>query len=535
MRFYVRRTTATVLLSLVAVAATAAVKISAPPPEAENLISPVELRENLEFLASNELGGRYTLSPSFAVAARYLASRLEAYGYKPAGDSGTYFQHFDVILSKPKPDDCSASLTINGQKIDLKFGDFFSSSAHNGEASGQVVFAGYGISAPEQKHDDYAGLDVKGKIVLIAGGVPNGIDDAKLGPDEEGERAARKHGAAGTITLLNARFANAMRSRNPRDLANRPSIRLAKDVESALPGIMLMPDFANKLLALAGTDLQKVEETKQAGGALQPKALNAEVAMKVVVDATRQTTQNVVATLPGTDPKLKDEYVAFSAHYDHLQTNAQGKIYPGADDDGSGTTSVLTIAHALSMRPPRRSVFVIFHAGEELGLLGSHYNTDYAPAVPLDKVVADLNIDMIGRSKPAGDTDEKDKNLTDANTVYLVGADRISHELNQISEATNQKFDHLNLNYLYNDPKNPERIYYRSDHWNYAKHGIPIIFYFDGVHVDYHQPTDTVDKIDFTKMSRIARLVYETGWQLLNMDHRPAIDSAQKTAAGAGK
>src|SRR5207245_1732527 len=146
------------------------------------------------------------------------------------------------------------------------------------------------------------------------------------------------------------RFAAAIRSGQGRDFATRrPSIRLAKDTENALPSITLAPDAANKLLALAGTDAQKVSETTQAGEPLQPKALDAEAAMKLAVDATRQTTQNVVATLPGADPKLKDEYVAFSAHYDHLQTNAQGKIYPGADDDGSGTTSVLSIAHALAL------------------------------------------------------------------------------------------------------------------------------------------------------------------------------------------
>jgi len=526
----------TTLLILCALAAAAAVKIAEPPSNAENVISSTELREHLEFLASNELGGRYTLSPSLAIAARYLASRLEAYGYKPVGDNGTYFQHYDVISARPKPEECALTLTINGEKSDLKFGDFFVSAMHDGAATGQVVFVGYGISAPDQKHDDYANLNVQGKIVLFASGVPKGVDDARLAPDQEGERAARAHGAAGVLTLVPARFVNAMRSGQGRGFGTRPRITLAKDGEDSLPGVSLTPDVGNKLLALAGTDAEKLSSAVQAGDPVEPKELNAQAELKIAVDAARTTVQNVVAVLPGTDSRLKDEYVTFSAHYDHLQTNAQtGKIYPGADDDGSGTTSILTIAHALSLHPARRSVFVIFHSGEELGLLGSRYNTDYSPAVPLNKVVADLNIDMIGRSKPAGDTDDRDKNLTDANTIYLVGADRISKELNTISEATNQKFDHLNLNYLYNDPRNPERIYYRSDHWNYAKHGVPIIFYFDGTHVDYHQPTDTIDKIDFTKMSRVARLVYETGWQLLNMDHRLPIDPSATGAASAGR
>jgi Zn-dependent M28 family amino/carboxypeptidase len=306
-------------------------------------------------------------------------------------------------------------------------------------------------------------------------------------------------------------------------MAKRASVRLAKTVDGTLPTIMLAPDAAEKFLASFGMKFEDVMDAASKGEALAPKALDATTKYQVAVEATTSPSQNVVGILEGSDPKLKSEFVTFSAHYDHLETR-DGRIYPGADDDGSGTAAVLTIAHALADTHPKRSLLIIFHAGEELGLLGSRYNTDFGPAVPLDKIVADLNIDMIGRSKPAGDTDEKDKNLTDANTVYLVGADRISKELNTISEQTNQEFEKLKLNYLYNDPKNEERIYYRSDHWNYAKHGIPIIFYFDGTHVDYHQPTDTVDKIDFQKMTKISRLVLETGWRLANLDHRPALD-----------
>jgi Zn-dependent M28 family amino/carboxypeptidase len=240
------------------------------------------------------------------------------------------------------------------------------------------------------------------------------------------------------------------------------------------------------------------------------------------VQQTRTVTQNVTGILEGADPQLRNEYVAFSAHYDHLKTGPNGEIFHGADDDGSGTSAVLAIAKAMSLNRPKRSVLVIFHAGEELGLLGSQYNADYAPVVPLDKMVVDLNIDMIGRSKPPGDKEPADEHLTDANSVYLVGSNRISKELDEISAETNDQFQKLRLDYYYNDPSNPERIYYRSDHWNYAKHGIPIIFYFSGTHVDYHQPTDTIDKIDFNKMTEVTRLVFETGWRIANLDHRLA-------------
>lgn len=498
-------------------------KLPKPPKTTIAAITPTELREHLAFLASDELGGRYTLSPNFPVAARYLATRLQAYGYKPAGDNGSYFQHFELISSKPKPEQCAVTLTSGGRSTALHFGEFITADAKDGLAEGAIIFVGYGISSAAQHHDDYAGLDVKGKIVLLVPGAPKDVDESRLADGEQGEAAARAHGAIGVLSLPSRRFLRFMKNPNFMQMAaQRSSVRLAKTVEGTLPSVMLGPDATDKLPA--GLSFDQLMDAADKGESLMPKALDATAKIQVTVDSTRQTSQNVVGILDGTDPKLKNEYVTFSAHYDHLQTNAAGQIYPGADDDGSGTTSVLTIAHALAANPPRRSVLIIFHAGEELGLLGSRYNTDFAPVVPLDKVVVDLNIDMIGRSKPAGDTDDKDKNLTDGNTVYLVGADRISKELNQISEDTNTQFEHMKLDYLYNDPKNPERIYYRSDHWNYAKHGIPIIFYFDGTHVDYHQPTDTIDKIDFNKMTKIARLVLETGWRLANMDQRLVID-----------
>jgi Zn-dependent M28 family amino/carboxypeptidase len=231
------------------------------------------------------------------------------------------------------------------------------------------------------------------------------------------------------------------------------------------------------------------------------------------------SSQNVVGVLEGADPKLRDEYVALSAHYDHLKTNEKGEYYPGADDDGSGTAAVLALARAFSLERPQRSILVVFHAGEEIGLLGSEYNTDVRPAVPLDRIVADLNIDMIGRSRPDGDSDKQDGELTDANSIYLIGADKISSELHRISEQTNADTVKMRLDYTYNDPNHPQQFYYRSDHWNYAKHGVPVIFYFSGVHRDYHKTSDTVDKIDFDKMARVARLVFATGWRLANLDH----------------
>lgn len=485
---------------------------------------------HLDFLASSELGGRYTLAPNFAISARYLAAHLKAYGFHGAGTNGDFLQFFDVASSKPDSAKSSLSCTINGHASSYKYGDFFAlGEGVNADVQGQVIFVGYGISSPSQKHDDYAGLDVKGKIVLIVRGAPEGVDDSKVVDRERGEEAARAHGALGVLALPPKEYVNFLRDKNFRERAGeRESIVLAKSsTEPEIPVLTLGPDLAEKILAPMAVDLEKLYESGKLHRPLTPKALDVSVHIVLSMQKTRTATQNVAGILDGADPELKKEYVVFSAHYDHLKTNSKGQFYPGADDDGSGTSAVLAIAHAMSLNRPRRSVLVMFHAGEELGLLGSEYNTDVAPVVPLDKMVVDLNIDMIGRSKPQGDQERADEHLTDSNSVYLVGSDRISQELHKLSEATNADYQKLNLSYYYNDPANPERIYYRSDHWNYAKHGIPIIFYFDGVHVDYHRPTDTVDKIDFTKLASITRLVFETGWRIADLDHRLAKDAKE--------
>src|SRR5215216_2809687 len=191
--------------------------------------------------------------------------------------------------------------------------------------------------------------------------------------------------------------------------------------------------------------------------------ISATATMRMRVDVKdAPVAQNVAGILEGSDPKLKDEYVVFSAHYDHLKTSAGGEVYNGADDDGSGTVSVLEIAQAFAMGlRSKRSILILFHTGEELGLFGSEYNTDYDPVVPIRKLVADFNIDMVGRSRPEGDNDPRDKELSDKNSLYIIGADKLSSELNKISEQTNQETARLNFNYTYNDEKHPQRFYYR--------------------------------------------------------------------------
>ena len=248
-----------------------------------------------------------------------------------------------------------------------------------------------------------------------------------------------------------------------------------------------------------------------------PPALGTELyfqKMKLRIKGTSVDTENVIAIIEGT--QFPEEYVFVSAHLDHIGTH-NGVINNGADDDGSGTVAIMEIAEAFKLasingKGPKRSVVFLHVSGEENGLLGSKYYVEN-PLYPLSQTVANLNIDMIGRLDPK----RTDK---DPNYIYLIGADKLSQELHDISEATNERFTKLKLDYTFNEEDDPNRFYYRSDHYNFAKNNIPVIFYFNGTHADYHQPTDTVEKIDFPLLKKRTQLIFHTLWELANRSKR---------------
>lgn len=227
--------------------------------------------------------------------------------------------------------------------------------------------------------------------------------------------------------------------------------------------------------------------------------------------------ENVVAYIRGSEKP--DEFVVISAHYDHLGMDGE-EVYNGADDDGSGTSAVLEIAQAFQKAKkagygPKRSILFLNLTGEEEGLYGSKYYTSH-PIFPLKNTVVNLNIDMVGR------VDKKHKNKPDY--IYLIGADKLSSDLHKLSEETNKKYTHLKLDYKYNDESDPNRFYYRSDHYNFAKNNIPVIFYFNGVHEDYHKITDTADKINYELLAKRTQLVFYTAWEIANRQNRLVVD-----------
>jgi Zn-dependent M28 family amino/carboxypeptidase len=308
-----------------------------------------------------------------------------------------------------------------------------------------------------------------------------------------------------------------------------------------LPDITLGQKMANALLQ--GEKHSADEIFKSLGGSVPIEAFDLDPAKRVSVTVSGQDeslyTQNVVAVIEGSDKKLKNEFVAIGAHYDHVGTGPAGSngrfpardggkndiIYNGADDDGSGTVSLLAMAEALIRAPrrPKRSVLFVWHCGEEKGLWGSEYFAKY-PTVPIDSIIAQFNIDMIGRTRKEDDTSAPNRTLTGTDEVYVIGSKMMSTELGELSERVNRTYLNLKFNYLYDNPTDPNRFFFRSDHYNYAKMGIPIIFYFDGVHEDYHRPGDEPQKIDYDKMQRVARTIFVTVWETADLKARPIVD-----------
>jgi hypothetical protein len=547
------------LASLVVVPA--AQQASAPSSKSSggiNSILPEPLKEWLTYIASDELQGRATYSEGLGLAAGYISAHLSQWGVKPAGDNGTYLQVVRVLGIRTTSR-ATVTVEVNGQSRTFKDGEeitFPKSMGGKQTITGdQIQFVGYGLTLPGGEHDDYSKTDPKGKIAVWLG--PQGPKTSTTGlfrllNTNARNRAAIEKGALAVIGPVAAAGAGrgAGRGTPPAGAAAPPAAPGAGRGRGAAPDdgdFTTVQRYDNKVpptvsaqdaffeFLFSGSDLKYADLKQKAANQepLPPFALKG-VKLTFNVDAdytvTRaRLTHNVVGIVEGTDPKLKDSYVVYGAHYDHVgyregvaapsTTGApDDRINNGADDDGSGTVAIMAIARAFALGPrPKRSILFVWHAGEESGLLGSRYNADY-PVVPIEKMVAQINMDMVGRNR---DDDPKQ-----ANTVLVVGSDRISTELHNINEDANASLPKpMVLDYEMNDPADTESIYTRSDHYSYAAKGIPIIFFFSGLHPDYHRPSDEVGKIVFDKIQRVAQLAYETGRRVANLDHAPVRDN----------
>jgi hypothetical protein len=497
-------------------------------------ITAAQLKEWLYVVASDEMEGRDTPSRGLDLAAKFIADHLSRWGVKPGGDDGTYFQKFALTSRRVEPESTIASL--NGQGF--KLGEDFIAESSQGQASGRIIYVGHGYKVKAKDIDAYQGVDVKGKIMLAVEGYPRGVSfqdlsDKKAGVDyDTPETYARSHGARGVIYIPSVSTITFWQNRHKFSLS--PSRMRLERPRLSGPNIPVI--YASVKMVKAILDGEKLDyETirKQAAeGALGEAfdlAAGKQASFNVNAKIDKAITQNVVGVIEGVDPILKKEYVAVGAHYDHvgIAKNADGdKIFNGADDDGSGTVATLAIAQALakSHERPKRSVIFVWHAGEEKGLWGSEFFTNNPP-VPIEQIVTQLNIDMIGRAKKEGDDNMANRDLTGPNELYIIGSKMMSTDLGNLSEEVNNSFLKLSFNYKYDDPNDSERFFYRSDHYNYAKKGVPIIFYFSGVHEDYHGLADTPDKIDYQKMEKVTRTVFAMMWRLANAPERPKVDN----------
>jgi hypothetical protein len=496
-------------------------------------ITAAQLKEWLYVVASDEMEGRDTPSRGLDLTAKFIAERLSQWGVKPGGDDGTYFQKFALTSRHLEPELTIAS--VNGQSF--KLGEDFIAEPMQGQASGRIVYVGHGYMIRAKDIDAYQSVDVKGKIMLAVEGFPRSasfrdIRGKKAGEDyDTPETYARAHGARGVIYIPSMSTLTFWQNRHKFSL-NPSRMRMERPERSGanIPVIYASEKMVKAILEGEKLDYETIRKQASEGALGEGFDLSAgkQASFNVNAKVDRMLTQNVVGMIEGADPILKKEYVAVGAHYDHvgMSQNADGdRIFNGADDDGSGTVATMAIAEALAKSParPKRSILLVWHAGEEKGLWGSEFFTDN-PTVPIEQVVAQLNIDMIGRSKKEGDNNHANRDLTGPNELYVIGSKLMSTDLGNLSEEVNNSYLKLAFNYKYDDPNDTERFFYRSDHYNYAKKGVPIIFYFSGVHEDYHGLADTPDKIDYQKMEKVARTVFATMWKLANAPARPKVD-----------
>jgi hypothetical protein len=469
---------------------------NADPVAFGNSIKSENLQKHLYKLAGPEFEGRETATRGQRLAAAYIEDYFKSLGLSP-GNKDSFQLAYPVFQDSL----ISSSIQVNGENYRLNT-DYSIRNLSNAYTLSfgisNIVFAGYGLS--DSLRDDYKGLNTAGKIVLILGAFPPGYVQTQVNQGTYNPMAkiiaAQQHGAVAVFSIQE-------------DFPRRPiqdegPMYIHFFRTDVLPANFYVSERMAKAIMGADYALAKT-------GTVEPKSYHADVLLSLQKQTRTLQSTDVLGYLEGTD--LKDQLLVISAHYDHLGKR-DSVIYFGADDDGSGTVSLLEMAAAFSKakaagKGPRRSILFLANSGEEKGLFGSEYYTDH-PVYPLKNTTADLNIDMIGRRDP--NRKQGDSN----NYVYIVGDDKLSSDLHTISVEMNKKYTGLELDYKFNDPKDPSRIFYRSDHYNFARKGVPIIFYFDGIHADYHQPTDTPDKINYDLMVKRARLVFYTAWDMAN-------------------
>lgn len=478
------------------------------------------LQKHLSIIASAEMEGRETGTEGQRKAAAYIEAQFKAMGLQSVPALNGYQQFYPLYQDSL----LTTSLTAGGK--DAIFGTDFIAPLNANETgkfkAKKLIFIGYGID--DKLYSDYTNADVKGKVVVFMLGEPKKdgkflISGATRGSEWSFPGISKKLATAAAKGAVGALVINPQQeSFNQRAVDNSkktgvyfPRANDAKMINYAL----LSHAFARTIL---GNDfaIDTIIATAKRGEILKINGFEKKYKTSFSFDKYRNTinASNVVGIIEGTDKK--DEYIFLTGHYDHLGMR-NGKIYYGADDDGSGTVAVINMAEAFMKAAkegyrPRRTIVFMTVSGEEKGLWGSEYYSDH-PFYPLDKTSVNLNTDMVGR------IDTERKTADSLNYVYVIGHDKLSSELPIINEGVNNKYTQLVLDYKFDDPADPNRIYFRSDHYNFARKGVPILFFYDGMlKSDYHQPGDTVDKIYWDLYEKRVKMIFHTAWEMANRD-----------------
>jgi hypothetical protein len=496
-------------------------------------ITAAKLSRDLEYLASDELQGRNTPSPGFDVAAKYIAARLERAGLKPLGDEGTFFQRYE--MRETRIETSGAFVDIGERRF--QFGKDFVMRSFAGPLAGafRVVYVGHGWAVPERGIDPYAGLDVRGKIVLAHGprALPKGVEIKQIGRVNVGGSSpfveAARRGAAGIIFIpQSSAMANwdTMRAQNTVRRELEPPLPSAY---AALPitSVMLAPHVVEELLA--GERVEGGTLIALGDAADYPPSFQLQKDVAIVIPSGEPVVHrpyNVVAVLEGSDPKLRAEYVTVASHLDGaVGTRAVDgdSIYNSADDNATGSAANLLIAEQMMSIPrPKRSIVFIWDSGEEQGLWGTRHFVG-RPPVTLDGIAAHFNIDMIGANRAPGSPDAANEGVAGPNEVFVVGPGVLSAQADALLEQVNREYLNLRLNRAF-DRADHEFFYPRTDAGPFLERGVLTIGFFTGLHDRYHRPSDEARFLDPGKMEAVARTLFAAIWAFADTSERPRID-----------
>jgi hypothetical protein len=509
-----------------------------------NSIIASELESYVSFLGSPLLKGRMNGEEGLEIASAYIVSQARLIGLKPA-NGNNYIQSYSVLK---KSIDATRTMVqvfnVGKDSITIRepLYQLIPFVASDFTVEGEVVFAGYGIKSDKYKYNDFDSLQTEGKVLLVMDRAPMSDDGKKCKFEEPAwTTMIGLHMKLQTLLLTNARailFVTDPKSgylsfeeSDPASVDYLTSSTTLKEQKSPLfefPGmpkvIFIHRAVADELLKGTGHTLEELQ--KRIDGDLKPQSFTIQGKKIRITESSineEKTLNNVAGFIEGGDPVLKNEIVVFSGHMDHIGKMKGGKINPGADDDASGCAAILEIARAFQSldKKPLRSILFLWFSGEEMGLFGSQSYVNN-PLFPLEKTVVDLNMDMIGRVKGIADT-TKETPMSGPNSVFVI-TDNQSKELLKIADEADKK-SILDFDYSLSGRNHPLMLFARSDHYNFVRNDIPVLFFTTGLHTDYHTPGDIIDKLDFRKMELITRTVFEIGFKIADKKTRLVVDN----------